>query len=398
MVNLFWFAYAADGVLSLIDELASKKTGLSVLNVARAALGLSVIVASLVMGGVVALTPRAPKRVLVPLILLTWWGGGALAFPLVLLKVPHLMLWLCGAQILSAAAVWLAFRDRSAKWYQPFALNDAPVFAWKHALIGAPAALAVAGGLAMVGLLGGIAGQVETMTGGYVRLRPDGVYLVERQFRSGDREVRLTGMMHIGGEDFYSSILPRGDHNRPSVVLVEGVTDNEGLLGPDALKYNRIAQLLNTDSQTDSSFTRRVRAGLHREEAGEEAPTGEASEDDGLWFKHADVDVATFHPKTIAFIVTMMSLMQAENWQQAIQIMTKPNSPINDEEAQNRVKEDVLEGRNAQLLEEIQTSLKDYQCVIVPWGAMHLPGIESWLRSREFEQSGEIERKALSFW
>jgi len=110
------------------------------------------------------------------------------------------------------------------------------------------------------------------------------------------------------------------------------------------------------------------------------------------------VDVDTFHPKTIAFIIAVMSLMQADNWQQAFQLMAVPDSPIKDKDAREHVQQDVLEARNAQLMDQIQSSLKDYRRVIVPWGAMHLPEIETWLRSQKFKQSGEIERKALSFW
>lgn len=397
-VNLFWFAYLADGVFYLLIEAALAMGAPPVLRDVRTPLGLLVVFASVAMAGVVVLTPRAPGRVLVPLILITWWASFTMGFPLVFLKIPHLTDWLSFLQVVSAMAVWLLFRGPGSRWTEPFALNDRPAFAWRHAMIAAPLVLAVAFATAVVGVVGGVAGQIETMSGGYVRLRPDGLYIVERQFRSGDREVCLTGMMHIGGEEFYSSILPRGDQGVPSIVLVEGVTDHKGLLGDDALQYTRLARLLNTDSQMESSFTQRVRAGLRHGGHGPDAAGSEIGEDDGIWFKHADVDVATFHPRTIAFILAVMSLMQAESWQQAVQMMTQPGSPINDKEAQRYVTKDVLEARNAQLVEEIEVSLKDYRRVIVPWGAMHLPGIESWLRGRQFEQSGEIERKALSFW
>ena len=36
--------------------------------------------------------------------------------------------------------------------------------------------------------------------------------------------------------------------------------------------------------------------------------------------------------------------------------------------------------------------------MVVPWGAMHLPEVESWLRDHDFVQSGEVKRKALGFW
>jgi hypothetical protein len=78
--------------------------------------------------------------------------------------------------------------------------------------------------------------------------------------------------------------------------------------------------------------------------------------------------------------------------------LADPSSPIADENAHEQVVDDILYARNQQLVAEIESSLKDYRRVVVPWGAMHLPEVESWLRDHNFVQSGEIQRKALGFW
>lgn len=435
-VNLFWAAFVADGFLSLVDGLSPLDGGSSWLSLARSALSFCVLLASLFMAGAIALTPRAPKRLLAPAILFIWWAGPASAFPLGYWKVPHLDLWVAGAQILLGWGLFAAFRVREGeRWYLPFRSNgDRPKLQWKYSLIAAPSVLAAAIVFAGISLVCGLATEIETISGGYVRIRLDGVYLVERQFQSGQQEVRLTGMMHIAEDDFYSAILPKADPEIPSVVLVEGVTDNQGLLNRGALRYSRVARMLNVTSQDESEFTEHVMDGLRKEkERAREKPgqtkivkaempeepaaveaaapvekpvppkkhrhAAESDIESGIVdFRHADVDIETFHPTTIAFLVTVVSVMQSEDLRTAIETLSDPSSPLGDENAQSQVMQDILYSRNERLVSEIRDSMKKYRRIIVPWGALHLPEIESWLRAQHFEQKGEVERKALGFW
>jgi hypothetical protein len=271
--------------------------------------------------------------------------------------------------------------------------------------------VAVAVVFASISLCSELAAEIELISGGYVRVRLDGVYLVERKFQAGLQEVRLTGMMHIAEKDFYSAVLPKADPNLPSVVLVEGVTDSKGLLSRRGIRYSHLARLLNVTSQEESEFTSHVINGLREEEDKRHdlensskrsfAKTEDPPKPDkagGIDFIHADVDVATFHPTTIAFLITVMGIFQSDDLRSVFRTLADPNSPLSDENAQRLVMDDILHSRNDKLMDEIQESLKKYRRVIVPWGALHLSDIESRLRAQNFEQNGEIERKALAFW
>jgi hypothetical protein len=108
--------------------------------------------------------------------------------------------------------------------------------------------------------------------------------------------------------------------------------------------------------------------------------------------------VESFHPQTIAFILAVAALFQSADLHQFVTILIDPSSPITNESAQTQVMNDIFFARNRRLAAEIESSLKDYRRVIVPWGAMHLPEIESWLQTQNFVESDEIERKALGFW
>ena len=352
------------------------------------------------MAAIIGVTPKAPKRVVVPPILFAWWAGPAMAYPFGLWKPAHLALVLAFLQVLLALAVWYFAPNLSGtRRTLTFAPARTPAFSWKYLLVAGPVTaflffVVAAGSVAL-----GFSTQIQLLTGGYVRLRPDGIYLVERQFQSGDREVRLAGMMHVARREFYSGVLPPPDPAEPSVVLVEGVTDRKRLLGGRTLDYGRLAKLLNVTTQSDSVFSNRVvdelgkqgsRSGTAEPAAGAKGP--------GVYYKHADVDVESFHPQTIAFILAVIAIFQSNNLREVIELLVDPSSPIANEDAQEQVMDDILFSRNQKLVGEIESSLQDYRRVVVPWGAMHLPEIESWLRDHNFVQSGEVHRKAIAFW
>ena len=400
-VTLFWFLFLADGIVSTVEECISLATDSSPLSTLRGILAFVVLAMSVLIVTIMAITPRAPRRLLVPIVLFVWWAGPGMACPLAFWKVPYLPLGLGLIQVLLAFAIWFWSRDRNGRrWTLPIGVKDAPAFTWKYFLLASPATVLAFGVFAAGCVVVGFSAQVESLTEGYVRVRPDGIYLIERTFQSGDREVRLAGMMHIARKEFYSGLLPPADPGVPSVVLVEGVTDRKRLLGGRTLDYGRLAKLLNVTSQMDSAFSNRIATELQKEDTGarDESPKPASPQGDGIYFKHADVDVETFHPQTIAFILAVMAVFQSSDLRELIGLLTDPSSPIADASAQEVVFDDILTARNHRLVEEIETSLKDYRRVVVPWGAMHLPEIESWLRERQFVQSGEIARKAFGFW
>ena len=398
-VNVFWFAFAADGLLSLADEYLSRQNGFSSITVLRGVLALLVLVYSLFMAVLLVVTPRVPSRLVLPLIVFLWWAGAAFAFPLGRLDIPNLETWIALAQVALAGLAWVLFRQRRDNGL-PFDLNNAPAFAWRHSLVAVPAMGVVWLLCATAAIFSWLATEVETSTGGYVRLHPDGIYLVERQFQSNGNEVRLAGMVHVAREEFYSGVLPKADPAMPAVVLVEGVTDHKRLLGEGSLKYANVARALNITSQENSVFTDRVVSGLKREktDSADGSAKNEPSDVSAIRFKHADVDVESFHPQTITFIVAVMGLFQSRDLPSALRALVDPASPLGDSKIQTQAMQDILYARNQRLVSEIEISLKDYRRVIVPWGALHLPGVESWLREKEFVQSGEIERKAVGFW
>ena len=88
------------------------------------------------MVAIIGITPRAPRRLLVPLVLFVWWAGSGHGFSLgVSGRCP---IWPLGLAIAAGAAGFrgLVFVSRPewARWTLPFAVNDAPAFSWKYLL------------------------------------------------------------------------------------------------------------------------------------------------------------------------------------------------------------------------------------------------------------------------
>lgn len=372
-----------DGLLSALDEVTGQRLpGLALL---RAIWGTGVVIASFGMAGVMVITPQAPLRVLAPLVLFTWWVGLCQGTPF--LHVPHLYLILSVVQVALSVGLWAAFREVGARWWSPFAGRNVPFFRWQHTAVGIPVVAAMFFAAIFVSIFVGFSSELDRLTGGYLRLKPDGLYLTERQFQAGDKQVYLAGMMHVADSDFYERVLPAGDPAQPSVVLVEGVTDSGKLLGSNGLSYGKMAEALKITAQEHSVFTEKIREGLAKEDSQE-----------SIVFKRADVDISAFRPQTVTFLLAVGALFNAKDWQDVASQLSNPASPLMDEAAQHEVMQDILVARNDKLTAEIQSSLKDYKRVIVPWGALHLQGIEAWLKKRNFVQSQEIERKALGFW
>ena len=61
------------------------------------------------------------------------------------------------------------------------------------------------------------------------------------------------------------------------------------------------------------------------------------------------------------------------------------------------LKRDLLDLRNDHLLVEIEKALRDYDHVVVPWGALHLPGIQEQVRGLGFVQAAETDRRVVGW-
>lgn len=219
---------------------------------------------------------------------------------------------------------------------------------------------------------------LELYTRGFLQMDLEGVQIAERSYRLGDREVRLVGMMHIGDTGSYGELF--SSFAEPgTLILQEGVSDREALLERQ-LSYGPLAERLGLESQ----------AGI--ESYFEEA--WEQGDPDQRWphIRSADLDVADFGASTRAFLESAAALWGAATPADAFDIyLGLWRQPID----LDLLLDDIIVRRNREVLGALDEELESYPTIIVPWGALHLPGIEAGLEERGFLPGAESLRPLL---
>jgi len=382
--NLFLIGFALDGAISVLDDLARAGSDPSTLSVARAAIALVVLVAALGNFFLLALDPRLPKRILLPLIaFLVWCALGAYPLSAGLDASQTGGLALSGIQLgLALAALgWIRLRSATSRW-----LLQASDLPRKRPRIGYTLRFVAATALIAPPLLVGIAGlsliaQIERATAGFMTFDLSGINSTSREYHREDRRIDLIGMSHIGEDGAYLDLF-ESFAGGSTLLLEEGVSDEDGLIG-EGLFYETIADRIGLDVQP--SFEALLAA----------MP---ASDADAQWpdIRNADVDAGVFADDTIAVLGAAARLYQSDRLVPALAKFQARLDELGPEATQAAFR-DLIESRNAHLLSEIRAGLDDYQRIVVPWGALHLPGIEDAILGWGFEQTASSQRRITAY-
>ena len=308
--------------------------------------------------GLMALTPAVPKRIFMPLALVLV-GPGIVAMPAAIFCYQKLQ-WIdwiasCGQVV----AAMLIFRWAHGSWKPRWPLVAEKEigtrgFSWANLLLFAALNLFVLAPAAAGYVAGCASLAVSHFTNGFVALRPAGIVLQARKYvRDDGRTVVLFPMSHIAESDFYRSVAQSVSSN--SVVLLEGVTDNNHLL-TNHITYKKAAKALHLAEQHED-FT--ITQGT---------------------LVRADVDVKVFSTNTIA-ILNLVTLVHSEgvNADTLSQLLQFAPS----EDIQQQLFDDLLRKRNQHVLKELFDRLPDGNDFIIPWGAAHMAGI-----SQEIQKAG----------
>ncbi len=384
LANLFVMAFAVDAGLSLIEELVRWTTGSVALIPLRDVVAEMVVVASIPYLLAIALTPRLPAAVLLPLALFgLWLNLGAAPLPIAIDSAQRVALTACVLQILAAGwALFTIRRTTAGNWlFTPESLRG-PAFSARHTLgclaVGA-FILAPAAGMYSLLYLGT---TLQKATHGFIVFDFEGVSVADRRFRQQDREIQLVGMIHIGEQRAYSELFG-SFATESTVVLAEGVTDDSNLM-PTRLSYEGAAASLGLTPQRDI------------EDYLDAAHADTSISAEWPHIRHADVDVSTFSPTTIAFLQSATQLWNSNDLRTTL--LELSNDPIfaTPELLQN-LQSELLDDRNAKLLVQLFDAIGEYQRVIVPWGALHLPAIEAEVIERGYTLD-RSEQHALISW
>lgn len=302
-------------------------------------------------------TPRAPWWALGVLAFLVWQGGGLLPLPAVFLDLEQSAR--CGALLQAIVAVPLVVAVLTGR------LLGASV---EH-----PRLLGLVRGLvlvvfALIGMMIQIVlvGQsLRIATGGFARVDLVGMEMGHRTCTRADGAiVHLVGAVHVGEAEGYDALL--ADIPSDALMLAEGVTDEEGLLG--SFSYDKLAGTL----------------GLVPQRPSQSEPGSVQAEGEGRFrVRRADVDVSAFDPLTLDLLSKVGEALESEDPMGA---WLRKSAEIDvGDGLLEALLDDILWSRNAALLAALDEELVNEGRLLVPWGALHLRGIRDGVEDRGFD-------------
>jgi hypothetical protein len=370
--NVLVAAYAADAAISLLHLLTEAEALASIRN----ALALFVFLQSLFAIPLLGITRRLPLSVFLPIMI------SAFCFNIGLIPVMYYVDWpvletlVVVAQCLIAWAVFLRVRSLRGgeRWLFDLDWFSGRLFSLPYFVgyeIGAFSLLLAS----IVGLgVAGLAIGADFVTKGFVRFDSEGISLADRLYENQGRRIRLVGMMHIGEDEGYRKLFhDLGTGSSSMLVLTEGVSDSDGLLRGQ-LSYGSLAEILGVGEQ--QSIEDYVDwQGREGEGKGDGDPVRPV-------FMNADLDLNEFDPRTIELLEELGELYRGDDFLGGfLQLSERMRE---DPEASAGFTEDLIGRRNRTVIAHIIDFKEDYREIVVPWGAMHLPGIATAIEEMGF--------------
>jgi hypothetical protein len=380
--NAFVGGCALDATLSLAEEILRASTGSTLLLAARNALALPVVAAAALCLPLLALTPRLPTLPLLALSLgVLWLNLGAAPLPLLVGSTAGLGLVTASLQVafVAAALLWMRQRAAGRGWLLTEQSLTGPALSLRHTLGFAAGSVFLLLPAAFLYLLVSIATWLQLATQSFVSFDAVGVSLSDRLYARDGREIRLIGMMHIGEGEAYRELVS-SFVGESTIVLEEGVSDAGGAL-EQPLSYERAARVLGLEPQGDLE--------QYLEEVAPDTPR--------RWptLRRADVDVSDFSPLTVQWLTWAGKVWSSDDPLAALlRFVHRSSQKVEELEI---VERDIIQLRNEHLLGEIDRALEDYERVVVPWGALHLPFIERAILERGFDPTHTTRHRLISW-
>jgi len=390
--NLYIVLFLADAGLSLVDELlVTASVSVPLLSEGRHVVSYTLMVLSIALFACMGIDRRLPKRLLLPMTLYISWCALAM-WPLsgVVGREALGLVAAAGQVLLGGLSVmlWHSYRGQVLLGNEQF---RGPLFGWRNTLIFTAVNLLLLP-LALVYTVMAVADYYfAEQTAGFLRLSPVGIYMTERSYHRDVKVVRLAGMMHIGKEGYYES-LAGSMSSGGTIILTEGVTDRDRLL-ENPFNYSKLARVIGLTSQDMMLFDGRL---VDLKDLDELLPG--AGGPDKPDIARADIDLKNFDLQTIEFLnVLGNTLFSGKPLAVAL---AEYNTWVKENMTPERiagVMADILDKRNAVVIENMVRTLERYDTVIIPWGAMHMPAIEAAVLEQGFKPGAEHERLSLDF-
>lgn len=367
--------------------------GVHIFGMARSFLALCVLLWCVPVYISMGIDSRLPKRILLPLVLYVVWANFG-CFPLPLYFDPR---WVGIAASLvqagfSALAFYMIRKSSDGSWLLTPQFFTRPVFNLKNT------ALFTLGNIVLIPVVAGLLitssvhQYLNSNTAGFMYVGSGGLYLQERTYNRDDKKIHLVAMIHIGSREYYeqlSQFLSSSD----TIVLAEGVTDTTGLM-KEFPSYEKIANLIGLETQENMV----IHGKLIEYEDISKIDVNEFGKEHEATIVRADIDSKDLSKDAVEFIQSVglifknngsliSGLTDYLNWY-------KENMTPEQEEI---ILDEIINKRNSVLLHYLDEAIKHYDTIVIPWGAMHMPGLEQAVLKRNFTAGDRISRLAVGF-
>lgn len=372
VLSLCLALFLADAFISLADDSLIVFSGLHLLSSIRLLSGLFAMLLVFAVYVLMAVTPMIPKRLFLPLALFGL-ANPLLAIPFAIYFYDRLawVAWGFSACQVLLGFVILFWSQGGFKLIWPLI----PVerlgtrgFSWPNLFIFVAANLFVLLPATLIFLALSATAAVNHFSDGFMSLHPGGFTVQMRKYvRDDGKTVELFPMSHVADADFYQDISQTFPTN--SIILMEGVTDENNLL-TNGISYKRMANSLGLAEQHEAFAPER----------GEKV--------------RADVDVSIFSTNTLGLLNLVMLIHAKGVNLDTVQKLTLYSQPAN---LQDEVLDDLVSKRNQHLLGELNARLSQTDCIIVPWGVAHMPGISKEILKAGFHLVETHDYTVISF-
>ena len=390
--NVYIVLFLIDAGLSLIDELLQVASSpMPVLTEIRFFVAYVVITLSMIFYACLGIDRRLPKRVFLPLTLFASWSALAM-WPLSGFVAREAFgLTASISQVVIGAIAIILLRSLGGRNLLTEEQFQAPIFSLRNTLGFTAINLLVTPFVLIYTGLAVTSYYLEEQTAGFLRLSPVGVHMTERSYHLAKKEIRLAGMMHIGKEEYYED-LAKSIPTEGTIILAEGVTDQDRLL-ESQFNYSKLAGLIGLTSQD------KMRLNGNAVELDGLGVAGQVIREPGKPdIANADIDLNRFEPKTIEFLNALgRSLFGDKPLAEGLVDYNLWIEENMSEEGLAGVMADILDKRNDAVIAGMVQTLKRYDTIIIPWGAMHMPAIEAAVLEQGFAPGKAQERLSLDF-
>ncbi len=372
LANAYLLVFSFDAVAALADAIIGGGT-MTDPSLWRRPFMTGVLNGALPMIVLVGASPLLPKRaILLLMVFLLWAWFGALPIGVSMDEADAALI-VAMVEMGVAATTFLLIRraNHGAGWLiDESTTGRAPSHGRYSLKYFAAAAIIVPTAVSLMTLL--YAGAVIVHSaGGFIRFAADGVYAEEREYARGDKSVHLIGMVHVADRSFYEHVFESVPAQR-SVILAEGVSDRTNVFQGDLSAVGRLAEARGLTHQTAVPMPSHIA------------------------IEYADIDAGELSENSVEFVNALIAALDSGSLMAGAEQLRPYYQATRVDDAVAAVDE-LIELRNARLLDRLAEALGRYDHIVVPWGAAHMPGIEAGVLNQGFEVVARRPRRVFGF-